>query len=88
VLTGPEALSYADVAGMLTEVVGRPVRHRAVGVAELTERFVAAGYAADFAAVLAALDAGIARGAEDRTTSDVQEVIGRPPRSFRDVVTV
>jgi uncharacterized protein YbjT (DUF2867 family) len=86
VLTGPEALSFADVAAMLTEVIGRTVRHRPVGVAELTERFVEAGYAADFAAALAALDDGIARGAEDRTTSAVEEVTGRPPRSFREVV--
>jgi uncharacterized protein YbjT (DUF2867 family) len=86
VLTGPEALSYADVAAILSEVVGRPVRHRAVGVAELTERFVGAGYPADFAAVLAALDGMIAGGAEARTTSVVREVTGRPPRSFREVV--
>jgi uncharacterized protein YbjT (DUF2867 family) len=86
VLTGPEALSYADVAAVLTEVTGRAVRHRAVGVEELTARFVAAGYPADFSAVLAALDAGIARGTEDRTTSAVQDVTGRPPRSFRQVV--
>jgi uncharacterized protein YbjT (DUF2867 family) len=85
VLTGPEALSYAAAAAVLTEVMRRPVRHRAVGVAELTERFVAAGYPPDFAAVLAALDAGIAGGAEDRTTSAVQDVTGRPPRSFREV---
>jgi uncharacterized protein YbjT (DUF2867 family) len=85
VLTGPEALSYADAAAVLAEVTGWPVRHRAVGVDELTERFVAAGYPSDFSAVLAALDAGIVHGAEDRTTSAVQEVTGRPPRSFRDV---
>jgi uncharacterized protein YbjT (DUF2867 family) len=86
VLTGPEALSYADVAAMLSGVVGRSVRHRAVSVAELTERFVDAGYGADFAAALAALDGAIARGAEDRTTSAVQDVTGRPPRSFREVL--
>jgi uncharacterized protein YbjT (DUF2867 family) len=88
VLTGPETLSYADVADVLTRLTARPVRHRAVGVAELTERFVAAGYAADFAAVLAALDIEIARGAEDRTTSAVQDVTGRRPRSFREVAGV
>jgi uncharacterized protein YbjT (DUF2867 family) len=86
VLTGPEALSYADAAAVLTEATGRAVRHRAVGVAELTERFVAAGYPPDFSALLAGLDADIARGAEDRTTSAVQDVTGRPPRSFREVV--
>jgi uncharacterized protein YbjT (DUF2867 family) len=83
---GEYALSYADVAAMLSGVVGRSVRHRAVSVAELTERFVDAGYGADFAAALAALDGAIARGAEDRTTSAVQDVTGRPPRSFREVL--
>jgi uncharacterized protein YbjT (DUF2867 family) len=86
VLTGPEALSYTDAAAVLTEVTGRPVHHRAVGVAELAERFVAAGYPPDFSAVLAGLDADVARGAEDRTSSAVQDVTGRPPRSFREVV--
>jgi uncharacterized protein YbjT (DUF2867 family) len=86
VLTGPEALSYSDAAAVLTEATGRAVRHRAVGVAELAERLVAAGYPPDFSALLAGLDADIARGAEDRTTSAVQDVTGRPPRSFREVV--
>jgi uncharacterized protein YbjT (DUF2867 family) len=86
VLTGPEALSYAEAAAVLTEVTGPAVRHRAVGVAELTARFVAAGYPPDFSALLAGLDADIARGVEDRTTSAVQDVTGRLPRSFREVV--
>lgn len=87
VLTGPEALSYAGAAAVLTEVIGRPVRHRSVGVAELAERLVAAGYPADFSAVLAGLDADVARGTEDRTTSAVRDVTGRPPRSFREVAS-
>lgn len=85
VLTGPEALGYDEVAAVLTEITGRQVRHRVVGVAELTARLVEAGIPPDFAAVLAALDAEIARGAEDRTTTVVHDVTGRPPRSFREV---
>jgi uncharacterized protein YbjT (DUF2867 family) len=85
-LTGPEALSYAEAAAVLTEVTGRAVRHRAVSVTQLTARFVAAGYPPDFSALLAGFDADIARGVEDRTTSAVQDVTGLPPRSFREVV--
>lgn len=83
VITGPEALSYADVAMVLSEVAGRPVRHRAVGEAEISERFVAAGLPPAFARLLAGMDVAIAAGAEDRTTTTVTRVTGRAPRTFR-----
>lgn len=85
VLTGPDALSYADAARIVTEVTGRPVRHRCIGVDELA-RALTAALPADFAAALAAADALIRDGAEDRTTSAVADLTGRPPRDFRDFV--
>ncbi|PNE37248.1 NAD(P)H-binding protein [Streptomyces noursei] len=81
VLTGPAALSYDAVAAILTEVSGRPVRHRAVSEAELRTR-LAQHLPADFAAILADLDRRIADDAEDRVTDAVTRVTGRPPRSF------
>ncbi|MCK7622468.1 NAD(P)H-binding protein [Streptomyces sp. RS10V-4] len=81
VLTGPQALSYDEVAALVSHVAGRPVRHRAVSGAELRAR-----YARDlpdaFAAFLAELDLRIAGGAEDRVTDSVARVTGRPPTSF------
>lgn len=84
VITGPETLSYAEVAAVLAEVGGRSIRHRAVSVSELTERLAASGLPFEFARFLAGLDAAIAAGAEDRTTSVVETVTGRAPRAFRD----
>ena len=84
IITGPEALSYDAVAAVLTEVSGRPVRHRATDAAELAERHSANGIPPDFARFLASLDTAIAAGAEDRTTSTVADVTGHTPRSFRD----
>ncbi|MEV4772750.1 ergot alkaloid biosynthesis protein [Micromonospora humida] len=84
VITGPERLSYADIAAILTDTGGRPVRHRAVSAAELTAYHEANGLPSDFARFLASLDGAIAAGAEDRTTSTVADVTGRAPRSFRD----
>lgn len=84
VITGPQALSYTAAAAIITEVTGRPVRHRAVGVPELRARLSA--YPSEFAAVLAALDADIAAGAEDRVTDTVARVTGRPARDFRGFV--
>lgn len=84
ILTGPEALSFADVAATLGEATGRPVRHRPVDEGELAGLLRATGLPDDFARFLAGLDAAIARGAEDRTTSTVGDVTGRGPRTFRD----
>lgn len=84
IITGPEALSYDEIAAVLTEVGGRQVRHRAIDAAELAVRHSAIGIPPDFAHFLASLDTAIAAGAEDRTTSTVADVTGRTPRSFRD----
>ena len=86
VLTGPEALSWSDVAELVSRARGRTVRHEAVDAEELTRRWVAAGAPEGFARSLAALDAAVARGAEDRTTDTVQRLTGRPPRALRDLL--
>ncbi|MGM1058317.1 NAD(P)H-binding protein [Saccharothrix sp. Mg75] len=86
VITGPEALSYADAAATIARVTGLPVRHRSVDVPTLVDRLAAAGLPRTFAAVLAGLDEDIGRGAEDRVTDTVARVTGRPPRSFAEHV--
>jgi uncharacterized protein YbjT (DUF2867 family) len=86
VLTGPEALSYAEAAAVVAERTGSPVRHRTVTADELAQHLIAHGVPADFAAVLAALDTDIRGGSEDRVTDTVERVTGRPARSFREFV--
>ncbi|SER75065.1 Uncharacterized conserved protein YbjT, contains NAD(P)-binding and DUF2867 domains [Lentzea xinjiangensis] len=83
VITGPEALGYAEVAAIITDLTGRVVRHRSVSTAEMTDR-LAAELPREYAALLAGLDEDIRGGAEDRVTTTVQDVTGRPARSFRD----
>lgn len=83
ILTGPEALSYDDVAGIITRHGGGPVRHRAVTADELARHFAGHGMPQAFAAMLAGLDADIGTGSEDRLTDTVERVTGRPPRSFQ-----
>ncbi|MEU2083849.1 NAD(P)H-binding protein [Streptomyces albus] len=84
VLTGPEPLSYDDVAAVLTEVTGRPVVHHRLTQTQLRDR-LAAEVPAEFAGILADMDGAIAQGAEDRVTGTVQRLTGRPPHSFRTV---
>ena len=83
ILTGPEALSYADVAAIVARRIGRLVRHRSVTADELAVRFTEHGIPPEFAAMLAALDVDISGGSEDRVTGTVERVTGRPARSFR-----
>lgn len=82
VLTGPETLSYADVAAGLQKALGRPVRHVGLSREALADRFVHLGYPREYAETLAGLDDLIHSGAEDRTTDGVRQLAARPPRPF------
>ncbi|MFR9730384.1 ergot alkaloid biosynthesis protein [Saccharopolyspora sp. MS10] len=85
-LTGPGALSYGEVAELITGLTGRPVRHRPVSVAEQAAMFGATGLPPAFAGRLAEIYGAIADGAEDLVTGAVEEITGRPPRSLREFV--
>lgn len=86
VLTGPEAVSYAEAAEIIGKWTGTPVHHRALGTDDFTRHLTASGLPIEFAAFLAALDEDIRGGSEDRVTDTVERVTGRPPRGFREFV--
>ncbi|WP_437288906.1 NmrA family NAD(P)-binding protein [Sorangium sp. So ce406] len=85
VITGPEALSYDDVAATLSEVAGRAIRHVRADEDAARAHLVQGGIPAPYAAFLVRLDLAIRDGAEDRVTDTVHRVTGRAPRAFRDV---
>lgn len=87
ILTGPEALSYDQVAGILSNTLGRKIVHRRLTESELGQRFAGQGMALEYAAVLAAMDTAIAAGAEDRLTGEVLRVTGHTPTSFEEFAT-
>ncbi|RYG80524.1 SDR family oxidoreductase [bacterium] len=86
VLTGPEPLSYDDVAAEITRASGRPVQHERLTEGELAARHEAAGLPRDYAELLARMDGEIAGGAEDRTTDGVARLTGVAPTSFADFI--
>lgn len=86
VITGPETLSYGDVAAILTKVAGRHLRHIQVDDGDAVRRMVAAGMPERYAILLVGLDIAIRGGAEDRLTDTVLRVTGRGPRSFEAFV--
>ncbi|MFD3682328.1 NmrA family NAD(P)-binding protein [Streptomyces sp. NPDC058613] len=82
VVTGPQALSYDEVAAVLSQVTGRTVTHQRLSYEQMRRR-LATEMPDGFAAMLAGMDRSIAEGAEDRTTDTVQRLTGRPPGSLR-----
>ncbi|MEO6082788.1 MAG: NmrA family NAD(P)-binding protein [Umezawaea sp.] len=86
VLTGPEAVSYAEAAEVIGKWTGTPVRYRPLSTGDFTRHLAASGLPVEFAAFLAALDEDVRGGSEDRVTDTVERVTGRPARSFREFV--
>lgn len=84
VLTGPEALSYDEVADRITAVAQRPVRHCRLSVEELAVRYTGFGIPEHYANALARMDDAISHGSEDRTTTEVEQVTGRKPTKLTD----
>ncbi|GAA1086752.1 MULTISPECIES: NAD-dependent epimerase/dehydratase family protein [Streptomyces violaceusniger group] len=81
-LTGPQALSYQDVAAIISARTGRPVRVVRIGTDEQAANYRAAGTSAEFAAAIAAVEDGIRAGQEDQVSTAVLDLTGRPPRTF------
>ena len=85
ILTGPAALSYDDVATTLSNVLDHPIKHHHLSVAELAARHMAhSGLPEAYAETLAAMDANIAAGSEDRITDAVARITGSPPHALAD----
>lgn len=83
--TGPEALTYDEVAATLSDVLGRPIRYAAPGIPRYAVHAhrrlrMALGMAAVTTAIYTAARLGSAAG----LTEDVRSVLGRAPVSFAE----
>lgn len=81
-LSGPEALTYAEMASELSQVLGRSVRHISLSPADLKSGFLAAGIPEETAEWLLDLDRYYREGHASRITDDIRQVTGRDPRRF------
>jgi uncharacterized protein YbjT (DUF2867 family) len=79
-LTGPDAITYAEVAAHLSAVLGRRVDYTNVPDEAARQAMVDAGLPPEVAEQVVAIFAETRRGALARTTSAVQHLTGRPPR--------
>ncbi|MCO5969268.1 SDR family oxidoreductase [Actinoallomurus soli] len=82
-LTGPELLTYADVAKELTHALGREIEYRRISPDEHREAMIRAGVPEAVATSNAQVFGLIAEGDAEWLSDDVASVTGIPPRSLR-----
>ena len=80
--TGPEVLSAAEVAVVLSKVLGRRIAFHPITVAEQKQAMLDVGLPENVAEDNARAVALMAEGDCDYVTNDVPTIFGRPPRSF------
>ena len=87
-VTGPEALSYTDVAAKLTSVMGRSIRYVGASDDAVRQALLDAGLTKWFAGALIGLYQDYRRsgtgGYAAQVTATVQRLTGRPARSLDD----
>jgi uncharacterized protein YbjT (DUF2867 family) len=82
--TGPELLTFHDMAVDLSKATGRTITYVPVGTQEFTVAAAAAGVPADEAEMLGGLFDHIFDGHNSSLVSGIQEALNRPARSFAD----
>jgi uncharacterized protein YbjT (DUF2867 family) len=81
-LTGPQAITFDDVAATIAAVSGQPVVYKDVDQEAWINGAIAAGVPAAYAVMLRWLTGAIIAGHGSEPTGDIETVAGRPPASF------
>ncbi|MFD4693372.1 NmrA family NAD(P)-binding protein [Streptomyces sp. NPDC058463] len=84
VLTGPEALTMAEIAGQLSSTLAKPVDVVGLSSDDMAARLQAQGVPAQFALDVAHLWADVGTGSLAATTPEVKNLTGREPRTFAE----
>jgi uncharacterized protein YbjT (DUF2867 family) len=89
-VTGPEALSYADVAAKLTDAMGRPITYVAAPDDAVRQALLGAGLNEWFANALIGLYQDYRRSGTDgyaaQVTGTVEQITSRPARSVDNLL--
>lgn len=85
-LTGPEALTGQDIAALLSEVTGRAVTCARMSPEESKAAMMAGGMQEEVAAAMVELASIAPKGWLAGIEPTVSDLLGRPPRRFRDFI--
>ena len=86
VLTGPAALDFTDVAGLLSDELGRPVRYAPCSLMERRRTLQAQGADPAYVRVQLVIDVTTRLGLAKKVTRGVQDMLGRPATSLAEFV--
>ncbi len=82
-LTGPEALSYSDVADRLSTATGRSIIYENISPKTYEQEKVSQGWSRASIDTMLALFADVRAGIDSVVTDTVESVTGRAPLSFQ-----
>lgn len=85
-LSGPESLDHNQVAGVLSEVVGRKIGYVDVAPADMKKGLLGAGLPEDYTDFLLLIFGFLKEGYNAGINTNVQDIIGRKPLSFKEYV--
>jgi uncharacterized protein YbjT (DUF2867 family) len=86
-LTGPALISYADAAGVLSSVLGRPISYRETTFEDDKQAMMRVGIPEPVAQMNAQAYGLVAAGDAAWLSEDVPSILGRPARSFEQFAT-
>lgn len=83
-LTGPEALTYAEAAAILSEVSGRPIRYTPIEDAPFLKNLAQTPLPEEYQHLLVTLFQAVRMGSAASITQDVATLTGTAPRTLRE----
>jgi uncharacterized protein YbjT (DUF2867 family) len=82
VLTGPEVVSYFDVARLLSEATGNPIVYEALTESDAVKELIESGVSEPVARRIVGVHRSFSTGAFAEVTGDAYKLLQRTPRSF------
>ena len=83
-LTGPEALTVAEAAAIISDEAGRTIKHVDIERDAWIAGAIANGVPPEYGAVLRQLTETVANGHGSRPNGIVEKITGTPPHTFRN----
>lgn len=86
-ITGPELLTFNDIATLFSETLGKPVTFSSITSEEFNSTMSAAQVPEEVTSLLGFLFTEVLDGRNQYITNGVEKALGRKPKSFKEYIT-